>query len=62
MPLVKSFPEWVFGSGLELHHQIDQSGSAVVWCGQQEQASSTPATSREGLTMAPLEPACGKAS
>jgi len=42
----------------ELAHRIDGEGSAVVWCGPQEQAElHHQQLAAEGLTMAPLEPA-----
>ncbi len=42
----------------ELAHQIDGQGSAVVWCGPQEQAELYhQQLGGQGLTMAPLEPA-----
>ena len=41
-----------------LAHRIDSEGSAVVWCGPQEQAELYhQQLGAEGLTMAPLEPA-----
>lgn len=41
-----------------LAHEIDGEGSAVVWCGPQEQAELYhQQLGAEGLTMAPLEPA-----
>ncbi|MCU0528725.1 MAG: ATP-dependent Clp protease adapter ClpS [Cyanobium sp. Prado107] len=42
----------------DLAHRIDGEGSAVVWCGPQEQAElHHQQLAAEGLTMAPLEPA-----
>ena len=42
----------------ELAHRIDGEGSAVVWCGPQEQAELYhQQLGGAGLTMAPLEPA-----
>jgi len=56
--LVKILPGMGSDRAWELAHQIDQSGSAVVWCGQQEQAELYhQQLGGEGLTMAPLEPA-----
>lgn len=41
-----------------LAHRIDGEGSAVVWCGPQEQAELYhQQLAAEGLSMAPLEPA-----
>ena len=41
----------------ELAQRIDGEGSAVVWCGPQEQAELYhQQLAAEGLTMAPLQP------
>jgi len=43
--LVKILPGMGSDRAWELAHQIDQSGSAVVWCGQQDRPSSTTSNS-----------------
>ncbi len=54
--LVKHIPGMQPDRAWELAHRIDGEGSAVVWCGPQEQAELYHQQLRvEGLTMAPLE-------
>jgi ATP-dependent Clp protease adaptor protein ClpS len=56
--LVRYLPGMQPDRAWELAHQIDGQGSAVVWCGPQEQAELYhQQLGAEGLTMAPLEPA-----
>ena len=56
--LVRYIPGMQPDRAWELAHQIDGQGSAVVWCGPQEQAELYhQQLGAEGLTMAPLEPA-----
>jgi ATP-dependent Clp protease adaptor protein ClpS len=54
--LVKHIPGMLSDRAWELAHRIDSEGSAVVWCGPQEQAELYHQQLLvEGLTMAPLE-------
>jgi ATP-dependent Clp protease adaptor protein ClpS len=54
--LVKHIPGMLPDRAWELAHRIDGEGSAVVWCGPQEQAELYHQQLLvEGLTMAPLE-------
>jgi len=54
--LVKHIPGMHPDRAWELAHRIDGEGSAVVWCGPQEQAELYHQQLLvEGLTMAPLE-------
>jgi ATP-dependent Clp protease adaptor protein ClpS len=54
--LVKHIPGMQPDRAWELAHRIDGEGSAVVWCGPQEQAELYHQQLLvEGLTMAPLE-------
>jgi ATP-dependent Clp protease adaptor protein ClpS len=54
--LVKYIPAMGQERAWELARRIDGDGSAVVWCGPQEQAELYhQQLSAEGLTMAPLE-------
>lgn len=56
--LVRLIPGMQPDHAWELAHRIDGEGSAVVWCGPQEQAELYhQQLGAEGLTMAPLEPA-----
>ena len=56
--LVRYIPGMQPDQAWELAHRIDSEGSAVVWCGPQEQAELYhQQLGAEGLTMAPLEPA-----
>jgi len=56
--LVRHIPAMQPDRAWELAHRIDGEGSAVVWCGPQEQAELYHQLLRaEGLTMAPLEQA-----
>jgi ATP-dependent Clp protease adaptor protein ClpS len=56
--LVRFIPGMQADQAWDLAHQIDSEGSAVVWCGPQEQAELYhQQLGAEGLTMAPLEPA-----
>jgi ATP-dependent Clp protease adapter protein ClpS len=56
--LVRYIPAMQPDRAWELAHRIDGEGSAVVWCGPQEQAELYhQQLGAEGLTMAPLEPA-----
>jgi ATP-dependent Clp protease adaptor protein ClpS len=55
--LVRFIPGMQPDRAWELAHRIDGEGSAVVWCGPQEQAEHYhQQLGGEGLTMAPLEP------
>ena len=54
--LVRYIPAMTPDQAWELAHRIDGEGSAVVWCGPQEQAELYhQQLGAEGLTMAPLE-------
>jgi ATP-dependent Clp protease adaptor protein ClpS len=54
--LVRHIPAMQPDQAWELAHRIDGEGSAVVWCGPQEQAELYhQQLAAEGLTMAPLE-------
>lgn len=54
--LVRHLPGMQPDRAWELAHRIDGEGSAVVWCGPQEQAELYhELLGAEGLTMAPLE-------
>ena len=54
--LVRIFPGMLADLAWELAHRIDGEGSAVVWCGPQEQAELYhQQLGAAGLTMAPLE-------
>ena len=54
--LVRYIPAMTPDQAWELAHRIDGEGSAVVWCGPQEQAELFhQQLGAEGLTMAPLE-------
>jgi ATP-dependent Clp protease adaptor protein ClpS len=54
--LVRFIPGMLPDRAWELAHRIDGDGSAVVWCGPQEQAELYhQQLGAEGLTMAPLE-------
>ena len=54
--LVRYIPAMQPNQAWELAHRIDGEGSAVVWCGPQEQAEhSHQQLGAEGLTLAPLE-------
>ena len=54
--LVRYIPGVQPDQAWELAHRIDSTGSAVVWCGPQEQAELYhQQLGAEGLTMAPLE-------
>ncbi len=54
--LVRHIPAMQPDRAWELAHRIDGEGSAVVWCGPQEQAELYhQLLAAEGLTMAPLE-------
>ena len=56
--LVRYIPGMQPDQAWEFAHRIDSEGSAVVWCGPQEQAELYhQQLGAEGLTMAPLEPA-----
>ena len=56
--LVRIIPGMQPDQAWNLAHCIDSEGSAVVWCGPQEQAELYhQQLGAEGLTMAPLEPA-----
>jgi ATP-dependent Clp protease adaptor protein ClpS len=56
--LVRYIPSMQPDQAWNLAHRIDSEGSAVVWCGPQEQAELYhQQLAAEGLTMAPLEPA-----
>lgn len=56
--LVRYIPGMQPDQAWDLAHRIDSEGSAVVWCGPQEQAELYhQQLGGEGLTMAPLEPA-----
>jgi ATP-dependent Clp protease adaptor protein ClpS len=55
--LVRILPGMQPDRAWELAHRIDGEGSAVVWCGPQEQAELYhQQLAAAGLTMAPLEP------
>ena len=54
--LVRILPGMLADLAWELAHRIDGEGSAVVWCGPQEQAELYhQQLGAAGLTMAPLE-------
>ena len=54
--LVRYIPAMQPNQAWELAHRIDGEGSAVVWCGPQEQAElHHQQLGAEGLTLAPLE-------
>lgn len=54
--LVRVIPGMVADKAWDLAHRIDGEGSAVVWCGPQEQAELYhQQLGAAGLTMAPLE-------
>ena len=54
--LVRYIPAMQPNQAWELAHCIDGEGSAVVWCGPQEQAELYhQQLGAEGLTLAPLE-------
>ena len=54
--LVRYIPAMQPNQDWELAHRIDGEGSAVVWCGPQEQAELYhQQLGAEGLTLAPLE-------
>ena len=54
--LVRYIPAMQPNQAWELAHRIDGEGSAVVWCGPQEQAELYhQQLAAEGLTLAPLE-------
>jgi ATP-dependent Clp protease adaptor protein ClpS len=54
--LVRIIPGMLADKAWELAHRIDGEGSAVVWCGPQEQAELYhQQLGAAGLTMAPLE-------
>ena len=56
--LVRYIPAMLPERAWELAHRIDGEGSAVVWCGPQEQAELYhQQLGGQGLTMAPLEQA-----
>ena len=56
--LVRYIPGMQPDQAWTLAHRIDSEGSAVVWCGPQEQAELYhQQLAAEGLSMAPLEPA-----
>jgi ATP-dependent Clp protease adaptor protein ClpS len=56
--LVRIIPGMQPDQAWDLAHRIDSEGSAVVWCGPQEQAELYhQQLGAEGLTMGPLEPA-----
>lgn len=55
--LVRYIPGMQPDKAWDLAHRIDGEGSAVVWCGPQEQAELVhQQLVAEGLTMAPLQP------
>jgi ATP-dependent Clp protease adaptor protein ClpS len=55
--LVRYIPGMHPDRAWSLAHRIDGEGSAVVWCGPQEQAELYhQQLAAEGLTMAPLQP------
>jgi ATP-dependent Clp protease adaptor protein ClpS len=55
--LVRYIPGMQPDKAWELAQRIDGEGSAVVWCGPQEQAELYhQQLAAEGLTMAPLQP------
>ena len=54
--MVRILPGMLADLAWELAHRIDGEGSAVVWCGPQEQAELYhQQLGAAGLTMAPLE-------
>ena len=54
--LVRYIPAMQPNQAWEFAHRIDGEGSAVVWCGPQEQAELYhQQLGAEGLTLAPLE-------
>jgi ATP-dependent Clp protease adaptor protein ClpS len=54
--LVRYIPAMQPNQAWKLAHRIDGEGSAVVWCGPQEQAELYhQQLGAEGLTLAPLE-------
>ena len=54
--LVRIIPAMLPDKAWDLAHRIDGEGSAVVWCGPQEQAELYhQQLGAAGLTMAPLE-------
>ena len=54
--LVRIIPAMLLDKAWDLAHRIDGEGSAVVWCGPQEQAELYhQQLGAAGLTMAPLE-------
>ena len=54
--LVRYIPAMQPNQAWELAHRIDGEGSALVWCGPQEQAELYhQQLGAEGLTLAPLE-------
>ena len=54
--LVRIIPGLLADKAWDLAHRIDGEGSAVVWCGPQEQAELYhQQLGAEGLTLAPLE-------
>lgn len=54
--LVRYIPGMIPDQAWHLAHRIDGEGSAVVWCGPQEQGELYhQQLAGEGLTMAPLE-------
>ena len=54
--LVRIIPGMLADKAWDLAHRIDGEGSAVVWCGPQEQAELYhQQLGAAGLTMAPLE-------
>ncbi|MFS8795877.1 ATP-dependent Clp protease adapter ClpS [Synechococcus sp. O70.2] len=56
--LLKYIPGMTLPLARQLTMQVDREGQAVVWVGPQEQAELYhQQLLREGLTMAPLEPA-----
>lgn len=56
--LMKYIPHMTSDRAWDLTHQVHNEGQAIVWVGPQEQAEFYHMQlRREGLTMAPLEPA-----
>ncbi|GAB4214114.1 MAG: ATP-dependent Clp protease adapter ClpS [Synechococcales cyanobacterium] len=56
--LLKYIPGMTFPLAQQLTYQVDAEGQAIVWVGPQEPAELYhQQLKREGLTMAPLEPA-----
>ena len=54
--LVRIIPGMLADKAWDLAHRVDGEGSAVVWCGPQEQAELYhQQLGAAGLTMAPLE-------